>query len=199
MLQRSLGATGLKVSRLGLGTMTWGTDTDEHEAADQLAAFLDAGGTLLDTAASYGDGETRAARSAGCSTTSSPATTGARDQGRHHPPRRRRARRRRVARRAAATTSTHRCGGSASTTSTCGRCTPGRDDVPIEETLSALDYAVSSGPSPLRRDLELLRLADRARGDLAAGWPGPGAARRRPRSSTRCSSGASSARSCRRR
>lgn len=36
--------------------MTWGRDTDEHEAADQLRDFLDAGGTLLDTAASYGDG-----------------------------------------------------------------------------------------------------------------------------------------------
>ncbi len=37
--------------------MTWGRDTDEHEAKDQLAAFLEAGGTLLDTAAGYGDGE----------------------------------------------------------------------------------------------------------------------------------------------
>ena len=35
MQQRSLGATGLRVSRLGLGTMTWGRDTDEHEARDQ--------------------------------------------------------------------------------------------------------------------------------------------------------------------
>ncbi len=52
-----LGRSGLKVSRLGLGTMTWGRDTDEHEAADQLKAFLEAGGTLLDTAAGYGDGE----------------------------------------------------------------------------------------------------------------------------------------------
>lgn len=56
MQQRSLGATGLKVSRLGLGTMTWGRDTDEHEARDQLVAFVEAGGTLLDTAAGYGDG-----------------------------------------------------------------------------------------------------------------------------------------------
>ena len=52
-----LGRSGLKVSRLGLGTMTWGRDTDEHEAADQLKAFLEAGGTLVDTAAGYGDGE----------------------------------------------------------------------------------------------------------------------------------------------
>jgi aryl-alcohol dehydrogenase-like predicted oxidoreductase len=58
MLNRFLGTTGLKVSRLGLGTMTWGTETDEHEAADQLRLFLEAGGTLLDTAASYGAGET---------------------------------------------------------------------------------------------------------------------------------------------
>jgi len=57
MEQRRLGRSGLKVSRLGLGTMTWGRDTDEHEAAEQLASFLEAGGTLLDTAAGYGDGE----------------------------------------------------------------------------------------------------------------------------------------------
>ncbi len=56
MQQRSLGRTGLKVSRLGLGTMTWGRDTDEHEARDQLVAFAEAGGTLVDTAAGYGDG-----------------------------------------------------------------------------------------------------------------------------------------------
>ncbi len=56
MQQRRLGATGLKVSRLGLGTMTWGRDTDEHEARDQLISFAEAGGTLLDTAAGYGDG-----------------------------------------------------------------------------------------------------------------------------------------------
>ncbi|MEO5708364.1 MAG: aldo/keto reductase, partial [Nocardioidaceae bacterium] len=56
MQQRYLGRTGLKVSRLGLGTLTWGRDTDEHEARDQLVAFAEAGGTLLDTAAGYGDG-----------------------------------------------------------------------------------------------------------------------------------------------
>jgi aryl-alcohol dehydrogenase-like predicted oxidoreductase len=56
MQQRAVGSTGLRVSRLGLGTMTWGRDTDEHEARDQLIAFAEAGGTLLDTAAGYGDG-----------------------------------------------------------------------------------------------------------------------------------------------
>lgn len=56
MQQRFLGRTGLQVSRLGLGTLTWGRDTDEHEARDQLKSFVEAGGTLLDTAAGYGDG-----------------------------------------------------------------------------------------------------------------------------------------------
>ena len=56
MQKRAVGRTGLKVSRLGLGTMTWGRDTDEHEAREQLIAFVDAGGTLLDTAAGYTDG-----------------------------------------------------------------------------------------------------------------------------------------------
>jgi len=56
MLHRYLGATGLQVSRLGLGTLAWGTETDEHEAGDQLRAFVDAGGTLVDTGAGYGDG-----------------------------------------------------------------------------------------------------------------------------------------------
>ncbi|MFC8722065.1 aldo/keto reductase [Kitasatospora sp. NPDC057198] len=56
MEQRQLGRTGLRVSRLGLGTLTWGRDTDEHEAAEQLKAFVDAGGTLVDTADGYADG-----------------------------------------------------------------------------------------------------------------------------------------------
>ena len=54
---RRAGATGLNISRLGLGTMTWGRDTDEHEAADQARAFLDAGGNFFDTAAVYGAGD----------------------------------------------------------------------------------------------------------------------------------------------
>ncbi len=54
---RRAGRTGLDISRLGLGTMTWGRDTDEHEAADQCRAYIEAGGNFLDTAATYGDGD----------------------------------------------------------------------------------------------------------------------------------------------
>lgn len=53
---RRVGSSGLRVSTIGLGTLTWGRDTDEHEAAEQLRVFLDAGGTLVDTSATYGDG-----------------------------------------------------------------------------------------------------------------------------------------------
>ncbi len=53
---RPLGRSGLWVGRLALGTGTWGRSTDEFDARDQLAVFLDAGGTLLDTADAYGNG-----------------------------------------------------------------------------------------------------------------------------------------------
>ena len=57
MEKRRAGMSGLALSRLGLGTMTWGRDTDEIEAADQCRAFLDAGGNFIDTASTYGDGD----------------------------------------------------------------------------------------------------------------------------------------------
>ncbi len=56
MQQRPLGRSGVWVGRLALGTMTWAKQTDEYEARDQLAAFLDAGGSLIDTADSYAQG-----------------------------------------------------------------------------------------------------------------------------------------------
>lgn len=56
MLERPLGSTGLRTSTLGLGTLTWGRDTDGDDAATLLRDFVDAGGTLVDTAASYGQG-----------------------------------------------------------------------------------------------------------------------------------------------
>jgi aryl-alcohol dehydrogenase-like predicted oxidoreductase len=57
MQQRPLGRAGLLVSRLALGTMTWGRDTDPDDAAAQLKTFVDAGGNLVDTADVYGDGD----------------------------------------------------------------------------------------------------------------------------------------------
>lgn len=60
MQQRPLGRSGLVVSRLALGTMSWGLDTDPDDAGAQLKAYVDAGGTLLDTADVYADGEAEA-------------------------------------------------------------------------------------------------------------------------------------------
>ena len=54
---RRAGKSGLTLSRIGLGTMTWGRDTDAHEAADQCRAYIEAGGNFLDTSATYGDGD----------------------------------------------------------------------------------------------------------------------------------------------
>ena len=57
MQQRPLGRAGLLVSRLALGTMTWGRDTDPDDAAAQLKTYVEIGGNLIDTADVYGDGD----------------------------------------------------------------------------------------------------------------------------------------------
>ena len=48
-----LGRSGCAVSSLCLGTMTFGTETDEVGAHQQLDQFTGAGGTLVDTADVY--------------------------------------------------------------------------------------------------------------------------------------------------
>lgn len=45
------------VSRLALGTMTFGAETNEAEAFRQLDLFIDRGGTFIDTADVYGGGQ----------------------------------------------------------------------------------------------------------------------------------------------
>ncbi|MEA5117976.1 MAG: aldo/keto reductase [Propionicimonas sp.] len=57
MRRRAVGHSGLQVSRLGLGTLTWGRDTRPDDARALLRRFVDAGGSLVDTAAAYGSGE----------------------------------------------------------------------------------------------------------------------------------------------
>jgi aryl-alcohol dehydrogenase-like predicted oxidoreductase len=37
--------------------MTWGRDTDTHEAADQCRAYIEAGGNFFDTSPTFGDGD----------------------------------------------------------------------------------------------------------------------------------------------
>ena len=138
------GRTGLKVSRLGLGTLTWGRDTDEHEARDQLISFAEAGGTLVDTAAGYGDGASEELIAHPDRRRRRPRRDRDRHQGRHLPQPRRAAR-------------------PTSPAATCSRTLDASlkrlgvdhvdlwqvhtwvDDTPLEETLSALDHAVTTG------------------------------------------------------
>ena len=52
----NLGRSGCAVSALTLGTMTFGAESAETVSHAQLDVFVEAGGTLIDTADVYGDG-----------------------------------------------------------------------------------------------------------------------------------------------
>jgi aryl-alcohol dehydrogenase-like predicted oxidoreductase len=56
MEYRSLGDTGLMVSELCLGCMTFGREADEGDSRKIVDSFLDAGGNFLDTADVYSKG-----------------------------------------------------------------------------------------------------------------------------------------------
>jgi aryl-alcohol dehydrogenase-like predicted oxidoreductase len=56
MEYRTLGRSGTAVSTLTLGTMTFGAETSEKDSHAQLDAFVEAGGTLVDTADVYSTG-----------------------------------------------------------------------------------------------------------------------------------------------
>src|SRR2546421_12663913 len=60
MEYRRVGRSGLKVSELCLGTMTFGHGTDEGEAQRIVDLARDAGVNFFDTANSYGNGESEA-------------------------------------------------------------------------------------------------------------------------------------------
>ena len=189
MLHRFLGATGLKVSRLGLGTMTWGTDDGRARGGGAAA-------------------HSSSTRAAPCSTRPRPtarvrpsglvgrllgtrSSTGATSCSRP----------RAASPEAATVSASSTCpAGPARATSTppCERLGVDHvdlwqlhtwsDDAPLDETLSALDFAVSSGRATVCRRLELLRVADGPGRHVPAGRP-PGRARSPPpRSSTRCCS-----------
>ena len=55
MILKQVGNSGLKVSSIGLGTLTLGRDTDSEEYKKQLYEFIENGGNLIDTAPNYGE------------------------------------------------------------------------------------------------------------------------------------------------
>jgi aryl-alcohol dehydrogenase-like predicted oxidoreductase len=60
MEYRTLGNTGTVVSTLCLGTMTFGSESDEKVAHQQLDRFVEDGGNFVDTADVYADGRSEA-------------------------------------------------------------------------------------------------------------------------------------------
>jgi len=60
MEYRRLGRSGLKVSELCLGTMTFGWNSGEAESRQMLDRFTDLGGNFIDTADIYAEGESEA-------------------------------------------------------------------------------------------------------------------------------------------
>src|SRR5918993_2131781 len=56
MKYRRLGDTGLMVSELCLGCMTFGREADEGDSKELVGRFLDAGGNFIDTADVYSKG-----------------------------------------------------------------------------------------------------------------------------------------------
>ena len=128
------------VSRLCLGTMLMGDKTPREESHRMLDRFLDAGGNFVDTADTYSDG--------GSEETLAPWLARRRDEvvlatkcRFPSPTRAAKGSRRSGSRRRA----TRACGGSGSTRSTSTRSTRPIPDVPLEETLAALDALVRAG------------------------------------------------------
>lgn len=56
MEYRQLGRTGLRVSELCLGAMTFGRESSEETSLQMLDRFVEAGGNFIDTANVYGEG-----------------------------------------------------------------------------------------------------------------------------------------------
>src|ERR1700759_1265172 len=56
---RTLGRSGCAVSNVCLGTMTFGAETDEAGAHEQLDRFVAVGGTMVDTAHVYPQGRSQ--------------------------------------------------------------------------------------------------------------------------------------------
>lgn len=56
MKYKTVGRSGLVISQLSLGTMTFGAETNAEDAYEQLDRFVEAGGTMIETADVYSGG-----------------------------------------------------------------------------------------------------------------------------------------------
>ena len=82
MEYRKLGRTGVKVSALCFGTMTFGNEADEPTSAAIVDRFREAGGNFIDTADVFSAGRRRRSpggpSGAGATTSFSPPRAGCR-------------------------------------------------------------------------------------------------------------------------
>ncbi|MGV9182859.1 aldo/keto reductase [Arcanobacterium canis] len=56
MKNKRIGRSGLEIGELGLGTLTWGRDTESADAQAQIRSLLEAGGNAVDLSPAYCDG-----------------------------------------------------------------------------------------------------------------------------------------------
>ena len=57
MQYHPLGSSGVNVSRVCLGSMTWGKQNTQSDADEQIAYALEQGVNFIDTARNYADSE----------------------------------------------------------------------------------------------------------------------------------------------
>ena len=144
MEYRALGRTGVKVSELCLGAMMFGGRTQPEDACAIIDAALDRGINFIDTANVYNQGrseevvgEALKRRGAATASFSRPRCTAAwTTKTPTH------------AATSAATSSSNarlRCGGCRPTGSTSTSCTGPQSDIPIDETLRAMDDLIRDG------------------------------------------------------
>ena len=165
MEHRQLGRSGLRVSALGLGTMGFGGagkfanvgELDVQAAGRQIDLCLDAGVTFVDTANVYSQGASE--EIVGKAIARAPRPHHARHQGALLDGRRAQ-RRRPLAPPHHQGRARTACAASAPTGSTSTRSTSGTARRRSRRRSSALDTLVRARQGPLRRLLELRRLAD---------------------------------------
>ena len=172
-----LGRTGLKVSRLCLGTMNFGPQTSEPDTFAIMDRALEHGINFFDTANLYGwrmgaghreSTRTLPSRSSAAGSRRA-AAAGTRSS---WPPRctadGRLAQRRRCPPGTSSAPATPRCAGCRPTTSTCTRCTTSTAPRPWDEIWQAMESLVAQGKILYVGLVQLRRLASRAAHEAAA-------------------------------
>ncbi len=142
---RQLGRTGVKVSPLCLGCMMFGGRTTAEDSYAIIDRAIDAGINFLDTANVYARGRSEEITGEALKRNGKRAAGRAGDQSPRRDGRRRPERARATPAGTSSRSARPACAGCRPTTSTSTRCTGRSPDMPIDETLRALDDLVRAG------------------------------------------------------